>query len=70
MTTGHEIGGAFGVSIFSAIALAAGAGGTAFANGYGEGALAGAILAGALALVSIVTIPAFRPASVAQAAMH
>lgn len=70
MTTGHEIGGAFGISIFSAIALASGAGGAAFANGYGESALAGAILAGVLALVAVVAIPAVRPTSVAQVAMH
>jgi hypothetical protein len=70
MTTAHEIGGAFGVSIVSAVALAAGATGTAFANGYGEGALTGALIAAALALVALVTVPTCRPIAAHQVAIH
>ena len=71
MTTAHELGGAFGVSIFSAVALGGGAaGGAAFAGGYGEGALAGALIAAALALIAVVAVPAFRPVAAQQVAMH
>ena len=71
MTTAHEIGGAFGVSIFSAVALGAGAiGGAGFADGYGEGSLAGAVIAAALALVAIVAMPEFRPLASHRAAIH
>ena len=62
MTTAHEIGAAFGVAIFSAIALGAGATGAAFADGHGEGSLAGGLIAAALALLALVALPAFRPA--------
>jgi EmrB/QacA subfamily drug resistance transporter len=71
MTTTHEIGGAFGISIFSAVALGAGAtGGAGLAGGYGDGALTGALIAAALALIAVVAVPAFRPLAVQQAAMH
>jgi EmrB/QacA subfamily drug resistance transporter len=73
MTTAHEIGAAFGVAIFSAIALGAGvdaAGGLAFADGYREGSIAAASLAATLALVATVAIPGVRPVSAQQAAMH
>ena len=71
MTTAHEIGGAFGVSIFSAVALGVGAtGGARFVHGYGEGALAGAAIAGVLALIALVAVPTFRPMTAQQAAMH
>jgi EmrB/QacA subfamily drug resistance transporter len=68
LTTGHELGAAFGASIVSAIAFGSGAG--AFVTGYGHGALAGAVIAGALALVSLVAIPSTRSASGPQLAMH
>ena len=68
MTTGHELGAAFGVSLVSAVALGSGASG--FVSGYGQGAVAGAILAVALALIALVAVPKFRPVSPAQVAIH
>ena len=71
LTTAHEIGGAFGVSVFSAVAFGSGAvGGAAFVNGYGEGALIGAGSAIAMAVVAILAIPPLRSATLARAAMH
>jgi EmrB/QacA subfamily drug resistance transporter len=71
LTTGHEIGGALGIAVFTVIALGSGGvGGAAFVNGYGEGLVAGAAIAVALALTALAAIPAFRPSSVAHAAMH
>jgi EmrB/QacA subfamily drug resistance transporter len=67
MTTAHEIGGAFGVSIFSAVALA---GGTRFADGFGHGAVAGAIVAAALAVVAALAVPSVRPAAGEHVAVH
>jgi EmrB/QacA subfamily drug resistance transporter len=68
LTTGHELGAAFGASIVSAIAFGSGAG--AFVTGYGHGALAGAVIAAVLAVVSLVAIPTTRSASGPQLAMH
>jgi hypothetical protein len=71
MTTAHEVGAAFGVSIFSAVALGAGAAnGAGFADGYGDGALAGAAIAATLAVIAVAAVPAFRPASAEQVALH
>ncbi len=71
MTTTHEIGGAFGISIFSAVALGAGAtGGAGLAGSYGDGALMGALIAAALALIALVAVPTFRRLTAQQAAMH
>jgi EmrB/QacA subfamily drug resistance transporter len=67
MTTAHELGGAFGVAIFATVALGAGA---AFVDGYSDGALTGALIAAALALVALVAVPAVRPATTAQVALH
>jgi EmrB/QacA subfamily drug resistance transporter len=68
LTTGHELGAALGASIVSAIAFGAGAGG--FVSGYGHAALAGAVIAAMLALVSLVVMPTTRSASGPQLAMH
>jgi MFS family permease len=68
MTTGHELGAAFGVSLVSAVALGSGASG--LVSGYGQGAVAGAILAAALALIALVAVPKFRPLTAAQVAIH
>jgi hypothetical protein len=68
MTTGHELGAAFGVSLVSAVALGSGASG--FVGGYGQGAIAGAILAAALALIALVAVPRFRPVAATQVAIH
>jgi hypothetical protein len=70
MTTAHELGGAFGVAIFSTVALGAGTSGAAFVDGYGDAALTGALIAAALALVALVAVPAVRPAPAAQVALH
>jgi hypothetical protein len=68
LTTGHELGAALGASIVSAIAFAAGAG--SFVSGYGHAALAGAVIAATLALVSLAAMPTTRSASGPQLAMH
>jgi EmrB/QacA subfamily drug resistance transporter len=68
LTTGHELGAALGAALVSAIAFGAGAG--SFVSGYGNGALAGAVIAGTLALVSLVAMPTTRSASGPQLAMH
>jgi hypothetical protein len=44
--------------------------GAGFASGYGDGALAGALVAGLLALVAGLAMPTFRPRASHQAAMH
>jgi hypothetical protein len=73
MTTGHELGAAVGVAVFSAVALGSGgeaAGGAGIAAGYGDASIAGAVIAGALALLAVVTVPALRPARASEAAAH
>src|SRR5436305_5858966 len=70
MTTAHELGGAFGVAIFAAIALDSTATSAAFANGYGDGSLAGALIAAVLAVIAVVAVPTFRPATAQAVAMH
>jgi MFS family permease len=64
LSTAHEIGAALGVAALSAVAVAT----PPF--DYGSGSLAAAIVAGALALLAAVVMPAVRPASGAHAAMH
>jgi EmrB/QacA subfamily drug resistance transporter len=68
MTTGHELGAAFGTALVSTIAFGAGA--DEFVTGYGHGALAGAVIAGGLALASLVLIPTTRSLGGPQLAMH
>jgi MFS family permease len=68
LTTGHELGAALGASTVSAIAFGSGA--SSFVIGYGHGALAGAVIAATLALVSLVAIPTTRSASGPQLAIH
>jgi EmrB/QacA subfamily drug resistance transporter len=70
MSTAHELGGAFGVAIFATVALGAGTAGDAFVNGYRDGALTGALIAAALALVAVVAVPAVRPAAAQHVALH
>jgi EmrB/QacA subfamily drug resistance transporter len=70
MTTGHELGAALGVAVFSAIALGSGAevaSGAGIAAGYGDAAIAGAVIAGALALLAAVAVPALRTARASEA---
>ena len=70
MTTAHELGAASGVAIFSAVSLGAPATATAFAHGYGKGALAGALIAAVLALIAVVAVPPFRLIASQQISMH
>jgi EmrB/QacA subfamily drug resistance transporter len=70
MTTAHELGGALGVAIFATVALGAGMTGAAFVTGYGDGAIAGAAIAAALALIALLAVPSFRPETAAHVAMH
>ena len=70
MTTAHELGAAFGVAIFSAVALGSAAAGTAFVRGYGNGALAGALIAIGLAVFAAVAVPTFRPVAGHRISMH
>ena len=67
MTTGHEIGAALGVATFSAIATS---GTGSFAAGYDNSFLVAAIVAAALAVIALVTVPAVRPSSEARLAVH
>jgi EmrB/QacA subfamily drug resistance transporter len=66
MTTAHEIGAALGVAVFAAIAAAT----PDFGAGYGDAFLVGAALAGALALLALVTLPAIRPPAGTRVGMH
>jgi EmrB/QacA subfamily drug resistance transporter len=66
MTTAHELGGALGVAVLSAIATVA----PDAATGYGDGFTVAAIIAGALALVSLLALPVVRPAPGVRVAMH
>jgi EmrB/QacA subfamily drug resistance transporter len=67
MTTAHEIGAALGVAVFSAVAVAAGGG---IAAGYRHGFMVAAAVAGGLAVVAAVAVPAVRPAAGARVAVH
>jgi EmrB/QacA subfamily drug resistance transporter len=71
MTTAHELGGAFGVAIFSAVSLGATAAtGAGFAAGYRDGALTGAGIALALALLAVIAVPNLRPSAAQRVALH
>jgi MFS transporter len=66
MTTAHEIGAAVGVALVSSVALR----GSGIVDGYANGTLAAAILAGALALLAVLTVPTYRPTSARHVALH
>src|SRR6476659_1424791 len=66
MTTAHELGAALGVAILSAVAIANGNP----VSGYGNGFLVAAAIAGLLAVVAAVALPAVRPAPGTHASMH
>lgn len=70
MTTAHELGAAFGVAIFSAVALGSAAAGTAFVHGYGKGALAGSLIAVVLALFGAMAVPTVRSVAAHRITMH
>jgi MFS family permease len=67
MTAAHEIGAALGVAVFSAVAVAAGGG---IAAGYRHGFLLAAAVAGGLAVVAALLVPAVRPAPGTHVAVH
>jgi EmrB/QacA subfamily drug resistance transporter len=72
-TTGHEIGAAFGVAVFSAVAGWTGSGaatGLGSGAGFGDGVTVAALLAAGLALAAALTVPSFRPAQTANVSAH
>jgi EmrB/QacA subfamily drug resistance transporter len=71
MTTGHEIGAALGVAVFSAVATGSGAlTSLGSASGYGDGLTAAALVAIAMAALAAATVPTIRPARTAHVGMH
>jgi len=69
MQTSHEIGAALGVAVMATVAATAGAG-TEIAAGYGNGFIAAAVIAGALALLALVSVPTTRPVGAVRLAAH
>jgi len=73
VTTGHEVGAALGVAVFSAIGAATsgftvtGAGST---GAYQHVFAVGAAIAAALAILAAVTVPAVRPPAGTKVGMH
>lgn len=67
MSTGHEIGGAFGVAVFSAVAVVVSGG---IAAGYRHGFYVAAAVAAGLALLAMVTVPVVRPAAGQRVSVH
>jgi EmrB/QacA subfamily drug resistance transporter len=63
ITTGHELGAAFGVAAISAVATAA----STFVAGYENGFAAVAVAAGAVAILSLIATPNVRPSPEMQA---
>jgi EmrB/QacA subfamily drug resistance transporter len=63
ITTGHELGAAFGVAAISAVATAA----STFVAGYANGFAAVAAAAGVVAILSLVATPTVRPDMETQA---
>jgi EmrB/QacA subfamily drug resistance transporter len=66
LTTGHELGAAFGVAAISAVATAA----STFVAGYANAFAAVAVGAGVVAIVTLVATPTVRPQAEAQAEAH
>ena len=66
MTTAHELGAALGVATLAAVATANGNP----VSGYSDGFLVAAAIAALLAVVSVVALPALRPAPGTHASMH
>jgi hypothetical protein len=60
-------GAAFGVAVFSAVAVVASGG---IGAGYRRGFVIAAAIAAALALLAAVTVPVVRPAAGTRLAMH
>jgi EmrB/QacA subfamily drug resistance transporter len=66
VTTGHELGAAFGVAAISAVATAA----STFVAGYADGFAAVAVVAAAVALIALVVTPAVRPEAEPEGGIH
>ncbi len=66
MTTGHELGAAFGVAAISAIAAAA----PTFVAGYADGFAAVAVVGAVVAIITLVATPTVRPRAEVQAGAH
>jgi EmrB/QacA subfamily drug resistance transporter len=67
MSAAHEIGAAFGVAVFSAVAVVASGG---ISVGYRHGFDAAAAIAAGVALLAAVSVPVVRPAAGARVAVH
>ena len=67
MSAAHEIGGAFGVAVFSAVAVLASGG---ISAGYRHGFEVAAVLATVLAVLAAVTVPVVRPAAGVRVTVH
>ena len=66
ITTAHEIGAALGVALVSTVALRD----SGIVDGYGNGTIAAAIVAGVLALAAVLTVPTYRPTTARHVALH
>ena len=66
MTTAHELGAALGVAILAAVATSNGNP----VGGYDDGFFVAAAIAGVLAFVAAIVLPALRPAPGAHVSMH
>ncbi len=66
MTTGHELGAALGVAVLAAVAISNGNP----VSGYGDAFFVAAAIAGVLAFVAAIVLPALRPAPGAHVSMH
>ena len=66
MTTPHELGAALGVAILAALATSNGNP----VGGYDDGFFVAAAIAGVLAFVAAIVLPAHRPAPGTHVSMH
>jgi len=66
MTTAHELGAALGVAVLAALAISNGNP----VSGYGDAFFVAAGIAGVLALVAAIVLPALRPAPGTHVSMH
>jgi EmrB/QacA subfamily drug resistance transporter len=66
MTTGHELGAAFGVAAISAIATAE----STFVAGYADGFAVVAAAAAVVAVIALVATPTVRPGAESEAGAH
>lgn len=73
LATAHELGAALGVAVFTAIAAVATGGavtGAGFAAGYHRAFTVAAAVAGVLAVITVVAVPAVRPVPGTRAGIH